>query len=196
MDDQVANKVLQESYCHIIDLLNVSEVSARLYSKHRITLTELDQLQNVSGNLTDQQRRYRLYSTALAGKGKQSLDAFLGVLDETAIQYEPHALLASKIRTKLEEYEHRFRNRTLANSKSTSVPSSLPGVFTHKGISTSPSLPETSSTGASVSSTPKSAQVPAPSYASTVSPSSTTTPSSVPSSLNDVNINSSQEEEV
>ena len=200
VDDQVANKVLQESYCHIIEQLNVSEVSARLYTKHRITISELDQLQNVSGNLTDQQRRHRLYSTALAGKGKQALDAFLGVLDDTAIQYEPHALLASKLRAKLiEENEHHFKNRTLANSKSTSVPSSLPDVFTYRGISTIPSLPERGSTGASVSSTPKSAQIPAPSYAFITSPLNTSIPSSVPTSLNDVSVNtedSSQEQEV
>ena len=67
-----------------------------------MTSTELDQLLNISSNLTDQQRAHRLYSTTLAGKGKQALDAFLYDLDET-IQYQPHALLATKLRAKLEE---------------------------------------------------------------------------------------------
>ena len=54
-EDQIANRVLQESYCDITQQLNVSEVSARLYTNHRITLTELNQLHNVSVNLTDLQ---------------------------------------------------------------------------------------------------------------------------------------------
>ena len=199
VDDQVANKVLQESYYHIIEQLNVSEVSARLYAKHRITISELDQLQNISGNLTDQQRRHRLYYTALAGKGKQALDIFLDVLDDTAIQYEPHALLAGKLRAKLiEEYHHHFKNRTFANSKSTSIASRLPDAFTLQYINNTIRLPESSSSIEFYSSTLKSAQTPTPSYAFITSPLNTSSPSSVPTSLNDVTFNTenSQKHEV
>ena len=121
LDDQVANKVLQESYYHIIDLLNVDLVLLPLFYEDRITLTELDQLQNI--NLTDQQRIHRLYSTTSVGKGKQALDAFLGVLDKTAIQYEPHALLASKLRAKLQELKDvMFMKDYTQKQKVTTVP--------------------------------------------------------------------------
>ena len=118
VDDQVANKILQESYCHITDLLDVDLVILPLFFEDRITLAELDQLQNV--NFTNQQRRHILYSTALAGKGKQALDAFLGVLDKTAIQYEPHALLASKLRVKLKDVT--FMKDYSQKQKVTTVP--------------------------------------------------------------------------
>ena len=151
-EDQIANKVLQESYCDITQQLNVSEVSARLYTNHRITLTELNQLQNVNGNLTDQQRRHILYSTALADKGKKALSAFLDALDDTADLYEPHAALASKLRVKLEEYEHSVSeqeghhntNRTLNSYQS--YPSNLPDVrpdLKHRAVHATSSLPET-----------------------------------------------------
>ena len=153
-EDQVANRVLQESYCDINEQLNVSDVSARLYTNHRITLSDLNQLQNVSGNLTDQQRRHILYSTALAGKGKQALDAFLDALDDTAGQYQPHALLASKLRAKLTEYEHLVSekdghnesNRTLHSYQS--YPSNLPARqnLPHRPVHASSSLPETGHT--------------------------------------------------
>ena len=103
--DQIANNVLQDLYSEIIDQLNIDEVLPPLYSKRRLTKSELDRLQNIGGNLIDQQRKYFLYSTALAEKGKQGLDAFLAVLDDTSTQYEPHSLLADKIRAKFQEYE-------------------------------------------------------------------------------------------
>ena len=186
VDDHIANQVLQESYCDIIENLNVYEVSARLYPKYRITLSELDQLQNVHGILTDLERRHILYSTALAGKGKHALDAFLDVLDETAIEYKSHTYLANKLRVKFKEHEYHYRNRTFAKSKRTNVLLSSPDVFTHQSFSTIRSLPGTSSIGASVSSTMKSAQMPPPSYAFTTSSLNTNSPSSMLTSLNDV----------
>ena len=105
VEDQIANKVLQDSYFEILDQLNIDAVVPRLYSKRRITTSELDRLQNISGNLIDQQRKHLLYSTALVGKGKPGLDAFLEVLDDTSIQYDPHALLAGKLRERFQEYE-------------------------------------------------------------------------------------------
>ena len=146
--DQIANQVLQDLYCEIIDQLNIDAVIPPLYSKRRITKPELDRLQNIGGNLIDQQRKHLLYSTALADKGKQGLDAFLAVLDETSAQYDPHSLLADKLRAKFQEYELEYQDlisvqsdhrsdechgtkRTLASCK-TSLPT-LPGSEKHQG---------------------------------------------------------------
>lgn len=192
--DQVANKVLQELYCDIIDQLSVSDVSAQLYSKHKITLTELDQLHDLSGMIPDYQKRHRLYSTALAGKGKQAVDVFLSILDETAIHHKPHALLAHKLRVKLQEYEHQFRDRTLASCKS--VPLSTSDVLTHQTLCTNPLLPETSSTGARVMSTQKSTLIPIHSGAFIIPTSSVTDQSHVPTFDVTATKGSSQEQEV
>ena len=154
--DQIANRVLQESYCDINEQLNVSEVSARLYTNHRITLSDLNQLQNVSGNLTDQQRRHILYTNALAGKGKQALDAFLDALDDTASHYEPHSLLARKLRAKLRECEHLVSEQDGHNEPSRklhsyqSYPSNLPARpnLTHRPVHATSSLPEAGHTQA------------------------------------------------
>ena len=142
--DQIANQVLQDLYCEIIDQLNIDLVVPPLYSKRRITKPELDRLQNIGGNLIDQQRKHLLYSTALADKGKQGLDAFLAVLDETSAQYDPHTLLADKLRAKFQEYELEHQDlisvqsdechgtkRTLASCK-TSLPT-LPSSEKHQG---------------------------------------------------------------
>ena len=151
VEDQIANKVLQDLYCEITDQLNIELVIPRLYSKRRITKSELDQLQNIVGNLTDQQKKYILYSTALADKGKHGLDAFLEVLDDTSIQYDPHAFLAGKLRAKFQEYEWLIpvqdechgTKRTLRSCKSSLF--SLPDGATHQGtyraLQSSPSLP-------------------------------------------------------
>lgn len=142
--DQIANKVLQDLYCEIIEQLNIDAVVPPLYSKRRLTKPELDKLQNIGGNLIDQQRKHILYSTALAEKGKQGLDAFLAVLDDTSAQYDPHKLLAGKIRAKFQEYELEYQRlnsvqsdewdgtkRTLVSCK-TSLPI-LPDNETHRG---------------------------------------------------------------
>ena len=102
--DTNANIVLRESYSDIVDLLNVDQVASLLFSWGRITLPELEQLQKM-GIFTDQKtRRHFLYSAALANKGQEGLDAFLSALCETAGQYEPHALLLDKLRTKLKAH--------------------------------------------------------------------------------------------
>ena len=147
VEDQIANKVLQDLFCEITDQLNIELVIPRLYSKRRITKSELDQLQNIVGSLTDQQRKYILYSTALADKGKHGLDAFLEVLDNTSIQYDPHAFLAGKLRAKFQEYERLIpvqdechgTKRTLGSYKSSL--SSLPDGATYRALQSSPSLP-------------------------------------------------------
>ena len=104
--DSIANDTLQESFGDILNLLDIDDIVSRLHVLKRIPLSELERLQNFNGNLTDQQRKLRLYVTALAGKGQQGLDAFLKALDETADQYEPHALLAKKLRAKLKLKVH------------------------------------------------------------------------------------------
>lgn len=155
MKDQIANKVLQEFYHDIVNQVNVDEVSSRLFSKRRITLSELNRLQNLNGALIDQQRRYLLYCSALANKGKLGLDTFLAVLDETGIQYDEHADLAEKLRSKFTEYESLVQeqgrdegtNRTLGTSSSSpnvvtsprkyETPSSLQGsTSSHTGSCT------------------------------------------------------------
>ena len=103
--DSMANEVLQESLQDIVDLVNIDEIVSRLFALKRITLSEFERLQNLNGNLTDQQRKLHLYFTTLAGKGQQGLDAFLKVLDETAGHYEPHAHLADKLRAKLKVHD-------------------------------------------------------------------------------------------
>ena len=156
--DQIANKVLQDLYCDIIEQLNTDAVASRLYAKHRITLADLDRLQNIGANLTDIQRKHFLYSSALAEKGKKGLDAFLEVLDDTSIQYEPHALLADKLRAslhaKFKEYTHtqqRGTNRTLDSCRSVSssytdaVPPATPRQETFSPTISSTPLPLTNS---------------------------------------------------
>jgi len=103
--DVIANKVLRELCQDIVNQINIDEVALRLFSCYRITSNDLDRLQNINGNLTIQQRKYYLYSNALADKGQEGLDAFLKVLDETADQCATHALLAKKLREKREEYD-------------------------------------------------------------------------------------------
>ena len=98
--DSIANDTLQESFGDILNLLNIDDIVSPLHVLKRVPLSELERLQNFNSNLTDQQRKLRLYVTTLAGKGQQGLDAFLKALDETADQYEPHALLAKKLRAK------------------------------------------------------------------------------------------------
>ena len=158
VEDQIANKVLQDLYCDIIDQLNVDAVAPRLYSKRRITKSEIDQLHNLSGNLIDQQRKHLLYSAALEGKGKPGLDVFLEVLDDTGIQYDPHALLADKLRAKFKEYlekhEHlrvlserhgTYRPLTSSGASSSSVPSNFPDAVAWQrprgDLHVSPSMP-------------------------------------------------------
>ena len=99
--DAIADEVLQESHQDILNLVNIGEIVSPLHTLKRITLSELERLQNLNGYLTDQQRKLRLYVTTLGGKGQQGLDAFLKALDETADQHEAHALLAEKLRAKL-----------------------------------------------------------------------------------------------
>jgi len=125
VEDQISNRALQESYHDIVDQINVNEVGSRLFTRNRITLPDLDRLQNLNGNLTDSQKKHYLYSVALADKGKRGLDVFLEVLDETSIQYDPHRLLADKIRTRYKELQQRFypeqgrrHGKTLASYKS------------------------------------------------------------------------------
>ena len=65
VEDQIANKMLQDLYSEIIDQLNIDSVIPRLHSKHRIMKSELDQLQNIGRNLTDQQRNYVLPSSTV-----------------------------------------------------------------------------------------------------------------------------------
>ena len=102
--DTIVNIVLQQSYEDIVDLLNVDQVASLLFSWGRITLPELDQLQNM-GIFTDQKRRrHFLYSVALADKGQEGLGALLKALCETAGEYEPHALLLDKLYSKLKAH--------------------------------------------------------------------------------------------
>ena len=134
VEDQIANKVLQDSYHEIIDQLNINAVVPRLYAKRRINISELDRLQNISVNLIDQQRKHLLYSIALVGKGKPGLDAFLEVLDDTSIQHDPHALLAGKLRERFQEYERLIPvqdefhgiKRTLGSCKTSLSTGSIP----------------------------------------------------------------------
>ena len=158
--DQIANKVLQVLYCDITEQLNTDAVAPRLYAKHRITLSDLNRLQNIGGSLTDIQRKHLLYSSALADKGKKGLDAFLEVLDDTSIQYEPHLCLAGKLRAKFKEYEililahtHGQRHgtdRTLDSCQNISpsyadgLPSATPRQETFSSTTSSTSLPLTS----------------------------------------------------
>ena len=104
--DSIANETLQESYGDILNLVSIDDIVPPLHVLKRIPLSELERLQNLNCNLTDQQRKLRLYVTTLAGKGQQGLDAFLKALDETADQYESHALLADKLRGKLKLKVH------------------------------------------------------------------------------------------
>ena len=104
--DSIANETLQESYGDILNLVNIDDIVPPLHVLKRIPLSELERLQNFNCNLTDQQRKLRLYVTTLAGKGQQGLDAFLKALDETADQHEPHALLADKLRGNLKLKVH------------------------------------------------------------------------------------------
>ena len=127
--DSVANKVLQESHQDIVNLVNIDEIVSRLFGLKRITLSDFERLQNLNGNLTDQQRKLTLYITALAGKGQQGLDAFLKALDETADQYEPHALLADKLRAKLKI--HNSLSGTPLSKRSTSSFSECNVMYNH-----------------------------------------------------------------
>ena len=98
-----ANDVLQEAYQDIVELINVDEIISLFFAMKRITLPDFELLQNFNGNLTSHQRKIRFYVIALGGKGQQGLDAFLKALDETAKNYEPHAVLAENLRTRLSE---------------------------------------------------------------------------------------------
>ena len=96
--DTLANKVLRELREDIVNLLvDVDQVAQRFVSWNRIHSSDLDQMQNVHSHV-DQKRKEQLYDTALVGKGRKGLDAFLKALDETAHQYKPHAVLAEKLR--------------------------------------------------------------------------------------------------
>ena len=96
--DTLANKVLRELREDIVNLLvDVDQVAQRFVSWNRIHSSDLDQMQNVHSHV-DQKRKEQLYDTALVGKGRKGLDAFLKALDETAQQYKPHAVLAEKLR--------------------------------------------------------------------------------------------------
>ena len=95
--DSLANKVLRELREDIVNLVDVDQVARRFVSWNRISSSDLDQLQNAH-TLVDQKRKEQLYDTALVGKGRKGLDAFLRVLEETAHQYKPHDVLAKKLR--------------------------------------------------------------------------------------------------
>ena len=96
-----ANDVLQEAYQDIVNLINVDEIISQLFAMKRMTLPDFELLQNFNATLTSHKRKSHLYVIALGGKGQQGLDAFLKALDETAKNYEPHAVLADKLRTRL-----------------------------------------------------------------------------------------------
>lgn len=197
--DRLANKVLRELYCDIIEQVNVDEVSSRFYSKYRITLGQLNKLRNIS--YTDEDKKHTLYSVALAEKGEQALDAFLEVLDETSGQYKPHALLARRVREKCKEHEYFERDgRHKSNIKLISyksVPENLleskrDVVTHHPQLLTASSLPETSS-----GYTPHAmAPIPGPNDVVTSSPSHITDLSHVPALLNDSVEDSSRGQEV
>ena len=102
--DTIANNLLRESYQDILDLLNVGIAAPALYSRGRITLPELDQLQNMAIYTDNQARRHFLYSTALADKGQEGLDTFLGVLRQT-VGHAPHAQLLDRLSAKLRAHD-------------------------------------------------------------------------------------------
>ena len=95
--DTLANRVLRELREDIVNLVDVDQVAKRFISWNRIRSADLDQVQSAH-SLVDQKRKEQLYNTALVGKGRRGLDALLKALDETAHQYQPHAVLAEKLR--------------------------------------------------------------------------------------------------
>ena len=113
-ENSVANKALQESYPQIIDLLRPDEVIAILYSRSRLTTQDLEELNNC--NKGDRQKSAQLYLKALADKGLSALNDFLDALNETA-DYQPHAELWDKLRSKTQE----LRQKLLTTNSSSST---------------------------------------------------------------------------
>ena len=118
----IANDVLQEAFQDIVDLVNVDEIISQLFAMKKITFSDFELLQNFNGSLTSHQRKIRLYIIALGGKGQQALDAFLNALDKTTKNYEPHAVLADNLRTRLRTH-HLVSSKIPVAERSTSTTS-------------------------------------------------------------------------
>ena len=93
-EDRVANTVLQECCQDIVDHINVDEVILRLHSKSRLTLQELNRLESIP---TVQEKKRQLYILVLANKGSAAFEGILEVLNDTSLNYKPHADLADKL---------------------------------------------------------------------------------------------------
>ena len=105
-EDRIANRVLQECCQDIVDHINVDEVILRLHSKSRLTLQELNRLESIPIAL---ERKEQLYILALANKGSAAFEGILEVLNDTALNYKPHADLADKLSKR---YRHLSRRVT------------------------------------------------------------------------------------
>ena len=112
-EDRVANTVLQECCQDIVDHINVDEVILRLHSKSRLTLQELNRLECLP---TVQEKKKQLYILALANKGSAAFEGILEVLNETALNYKPHADLADKLSKR-----HRHLSRRVTQEQARQV---------------------------------------------------------------------------
>ena len=93
-EDLIANKALQECSQDIVDNINVDLVILRLHSKGRLTTQDINRLENIS---TSQEKKRQLYIYALADKGSAAFKDFVDVLNDTGLNYKPHADLAGKL---------------------------------------------------------------------------------------------------
>ena len=112
-EDRIANTVLQECCQDIVDHNNVDEVILRLHSKSRLTLQELNRLESIP---TAQERKKQLYILALANKGYAAFKGILEVLNDTALNYKPHADLADKLSKR-----HRHLSRRVTHEQARQV---------------------------------------------------------------------------
>ena len=112
-EDRVANTVLQECCQDIVDLINVDEVILPLYSKSRLTFQELNRLECIP---TVQEKKKQFYIVALANKGSAAFEGILEVLNDTALNYKPHADLADKLSKR-----HRYLSRRVTQEQAREV---------------------------------------------------------------------------
>ena len=102
-EDRVANKVLQECCQDILNHINIEQITFRLYSKSRLTVEELSNLESIP---TADGKKKQFYILALANKGYAALEGILEVLNDTE-HYKPHADLANKLRKRYKFHAHR-----------------------------------------------------------------------------------------
>ena len=97
VEDIIANKVLQECSQDIVDSIDVDLVILRLHSKGRLTTQDIKDIS------TSQAKKRQLYILGLADKGSAAFKDIVDVLNDTALQYKPHADLADKLS---KHYQH------------------------------------------------------------------------------------------